>query len=519
MKDEIAVSRTGTAKDRAELFDYILAATLRREAGAPHKRSLFNLDHERDMSRWRDEMIAADSDEDLFYALHKISNARHDRHLSVEPVEGGIAFPATFHDSIIGVYSDPRGQNAPQAPLRLSTDFSDRKNPRLFLADVPTNFATLAPGQRIPERGAWLTSINGLPLATYLEKIDPYFCYSTPAFFWYHLGTEVVRKTALLPASFYGKTLDLGFEGRDGKALSLCLPYVDRGGLDWTLDAVQRYDGFEKRYGVQSYDLYVDRTRKVVALNWHGFGKELIADMDRLMATAAKEKLLDYDLIFDGTRSRGGDFGGYALTRLSPKPYKGTFGNLRISDVTERLAYGLLAEDAARIAGGNVHPDVANEVAWRREWIATDLTQAIRTGKRYSNNVPFKSVHKPKWSDGVIEPAPVHFRGRMVCLFGPFGGSHIDQFAANVVDNNLCTAIGMPQGGFSKTWVWEEALKFPRTGQPVATFMWNCGNTLRPNGEVLESNPAEVHEFIPPTRDNYGRYHAMLVERALTLLA
>ena len=37
----------------------------------------------------------------------------------------------------------------------------------------------------------------GLPLATYLENIDPYFCYSTPAFFWYYLGTEVVRKTAL----------------------------------------------------------------------------------------------------------------------------------------------------------------------------------------------------------------------------------------------------------------------------------------------------------------------------------
>ena len=106
----------------------------------------------------------------------------------------------------------------------------------------------------------------------------------------------------------------------------------------------------------------------------------------------------------------------------------------------------------------------------------------------------------------------------MVCLFGPYGGSHLDQFAAIVVDNDLCRAIGMPTGGYSNTWEWSEVVRFPISKQPVVEFMWSIGHTIRPNGEVLEGNPAAVHEWIPVTSTNYANYYSLLLDRALELL-
>ena len=74
---------------------------------------------------------------------------------------------------------------------------------------------------------------------------------------------------------------------------------------------------------------------------------------------------------------------------------------------------------------------------------------------------------------------------------GPRRGSHLDQFIAIVKDNELGHYIGMPSGGYSNTWEWEETLTLAgyRSG-PVVQVMYNIGHTIRPNGEVLEGNPA-----------------------------
>jgi hypothetical protein len=48
--------------------------------------------------------------------------------------------------------------------------------------------------------------------------------------------------------------------------------------------------------------------------------------------------------------------------------------------------------------------------------------------------------------------------------------------------------------------------------------MWSIGHTIRPNGEVLEGNPARVDEWVPVTADNAGRYHGLLFEAALRYL-
>jgi hypothetical protein len=89
---------------------------------------------------------------------------------------------------------------------------------------------------------------------------------------------------------------------------------------------------------------------------------------------------------------------------------------------------------------------------------------------------------------------------------------------AIVADNDLGHIIGMPPGGYSNTWEWEETLTYPGTEQPVLGMMWSIGHTLRPNGEVLEGNPVQVDEWVPLTAENHSRYSTELLERAYRYL-
>ena len=81
-------------------------------------------------------------------------------------------------------------------------------------------------------------------------------------------------------------------------------------------------------------------------------------------------------------------------------------------------------------------------------------------------------------------------------------------------DNGLAYTIGMPTGGYSNTWEWEETLFFPTSKKPVVKLMYSMGHTIRPNRELLEGNPAQVDEYIPLTRDNYQNYYELLLSRA-----
>jgi len=48
--------------------------------------------------------------------------------------------------------------------------------------------------------------------------------------------------------------------------------------------------------------------------------------------------------------------------------------------------------------------------------------------------------------------------------------------------------------------------------------MWSIGHTIRPNGDILEGNPAQVQERVPQTRENYDGYRDLLLARALVHL-
>ena len=261
-----------------------------------------------------------------------------------------------------------------------------------------------------------------------------------------------------------------------------------------------------------------DAGKKVLIVNWYGFRSDIVEASDALVEYAAREGLLDHDIIWDGLRSRGGGRGAYAIQRLQGRPFRTTFGNLRISDITgefikrrhESFLKNQAASDGTReTVGGD---------DWQIEWLLDDVTKAIEAGQAYSNNVPFKLAHAPKWSDGIIYPAQQHFKGKMICWMSPYGGSHYDQFASIVSDNNLCHTIGMPSGGYSNTWEWRETITWPGTDEPVVSFMWSIGHTVRPNGQVLEGNPPQVDEVFALTAQNYSTYRHKLLERSLQLL-
>ena len=128
-----------TAEDRAALLDYILAKTMEREAFSPAKNHALAFDVEEAMLRHRDEFIAADTPQKLYYALARLSNARKDRHLSLAFVDGGIALSDTT-GADQGNYPVP-GSPIPHAPIRFAADYGTPGQYFVFVSDVAKDIA------------------------------------------------------------------------------------------------------------------------------------------------------------------------------------------------------------------------------------------------------------------------------------------------------------------------------------------------------------------------------------------
>jgi hypothetical protein len=498
----------GTEEDRAALFDFLVESTLEWDAFAslpdhPYYRAhpKEGLDVVAEMERYRDELIAADTDEKMWFVLHKISNARKDRHLNVEEVEGGLVVPDSLKVQV-------------EAPIRFATDFAVLDDRFFFVADRGLELTSLANGST-PELGDRLVAINGRPVNEWVQAWRPYQRYSTENHFWWRIAEEITRTRDHVPHSeFYGDVLALELEGRDGSRYRLELPYQEPDEIRWEGHTEREYPGFSPVPGMgeyETYNLYLpdDGALPVVLLQWYGFRADLPEAMDRLMEYAEEHGLLEHNVIVDATRSRGGSRGAYAVQRIQPRPFRTTFGNLKVSPAMERWVEDRIERIRAEPASARETVDGGN---WLLDWLETDVLKAIEAGNRYTNDVPFKGAHAPKWADGIIDPAPVHFKGELTVWLSSQGGSHLDQFASQVVDNDLGHVIGMPAGGFSNTWQATEVLRFPTTGAPIVSYQWSMGHSIRPNKEILQYNPAEVHEYIPQTRDNYFDYHARLLE-------
>ncbi len=406
---------------------------------------------------------------------------------------------------------------AEQAPIKFAVDYADTKKRTVFVADYA---AELSPKKGMwPEIGDELVGVNGQTFADYFACVEPYNRYATLNGLWWRLAAKIPFKTAEYPPHFFADKAQYVLKRANGEVYELVLPYwPSETKLTWTgawkQHGDQRYPGFQLVFKTSTYQLFQQvQGKPMLILDWNKFDEQVMQNIDSLMSYADEHSLLDHAVIFDATRSGGGSLGAYVVQRLSSKPFKTTFGNLRISDVVEPFIEEMKARKAAGL------PMVAEDGGgWLLDWLETDVRQALRQGRAYSNNVPFKLSHLPRNSDGIMQPAALHFKGPLVCLLSPHGGSHLDQFAAMLADNDLAHIIGMPAGGYSNTWEWEETLYFPISKRPVVRLMYSMGHTIRPNGELLEGNPADVDEYIPLTRSNYLGYHELLLSRALSYL-
>ncbi len=499
---DVSAQNAGTKEDREALFNYIIEKTTIREAWSPIKEEKLRFSPMREMLAIKSEFVNADTDEKLFYALTKLSAARRDRHLSVREVEGGLKLP-DIEDGT--------------APIRFDVDFSDKNDPFLFVADMDESIGDHS--SRIPAIGDKLLEINGEDIESYLARAKVYIRHSTNENYLKNMAQRLTIKNKDLPPSFFGDKVTLTLKPRKGREYTLTLPYLNT--VDWKYGVfIRDYPGYEEvtSFNYESFKLYKpsDADNKTLVLWWYGFRRDLPEASDALVEWAEKNNALGHDLIIDAIDSRGGSQGAYALSRLSPKPFKTTGGNLKLSDIT----YDFISRYTDRYVKRQAQMDhdskeTEDDGSYAIEWLNGPVLKGLAAGQEYSNNTPFKCAHLPYYSDWIMQPAEKHFTGKMVVMFGPRGGSHLTQFAAMINDNDLGHTMGMQDGGYSNTWEWTEVLKFPGSGKKVVSFMWDIGHTIRPNGQIAEGNPSMVDEYIPVTRDNYLTYKRMLLEKAL----
>jgi len=541
----------GTREDRAALFDYILKATMERTAFSPFKPRDIGTGIDvteaefvrRAMLAHRDEFLAADTDAKLYYALIKLTCARWDGHLNrLRLIPDGIQ-PFT-----------PEMQGG-AAPIEFKPDYSDRKRMFLFVSDFAKDIARIAgpKNARTPQLGDKLIAVNGQAADVYLERLGQFVGKSSHRAHWWDLAYRVSRRTRHMDQSLFdGNRVTFELETRQKVRYTIALPYIGEDSIDWagyddhytsgelsdliredsqfiykthqvTL-SLSRYRGFQHVFSRPAFDLYVSASQKVFLLQGHSFApRTMVADLDHLMTYARTNGRLDYAVIYDLTRGGGGDFEEYTLQRLQSRPFKAMFGNLRISDITAALAQRLREEAVTAVARDTLKKDpllardilLPNSGRYLIDWLDRDVAAAIRAEQAYTNNVQFKSQFLPATSDGYLYPAKEHFTGPMVLLTAPSSCSGADQFAAMFIDNDLGLSVGMPQGGCSNTWEWEETLTFPISKKPVAMFRWSVGHSIRPNGEVLEGNSAQPRVSVPLTRDNYATYYEILMGHSL----
>ena len=487
------VSSEFSSSQLETLFDEIIGKTEQREAFSEVKESNIGFAALEDMKKLRSEFAASGTETELYWALVKLSNARRDVHLRVSPVEGGL--------------QPPEQRSCVSAPIGVLPDYSDAHNPTFFVAEVFEGLSS-------PEPGDVIVGVNGRSIAEYRDEFTPWIRHSTLVGLYWRMARDFPRQRDYVPSNLYGDRLSLILERPSGQRYGVSLPYRDR---CYGLGFSTSYPGFDEVMRRENFNVLLDRSRQIILLEWLDFEYSLIQDIVDLMEFAEREQLLDYEMIIDVTESSGGSRGAYAIQRLVDRPFRVTFGDVRLSDAGKRL----IEIFAAREPNTNA-PDIFGlnlSGSWLIDWARTDAMEAIRRGDAYTPAVPFKLAHLPKDSDGFLQPAPVHFRGQVAIINArTSGGSHLDQFVAMFVDNDLATFIGVPTGGYSNTWEWEEVLRFPDTGQPVVEFQWSIGHTIRPNGEVLEGNPAQPDIYLPLTRDNFQGYHRMLFDAAIAAL-
>ena len=174
-------SPIGTPEMRNALVDSILAMTERREAWSPFKEEALDYDPLAEMEAVRSEVVEAETEEEFFYALTKLSHARRDSHLSVDPVPGGIA----------GLTHEER-----RAPILVLPDYTNFDSPDFFIAGIDEEGLDGRP----VEIGDLIVSINGRSAPEYIRTFRAWTRHSSPQGLHWNLARDLpLRVPATAP--------------------------------------------------------------------------------------------------------------------------------------------------------------------------------------------------------------------------------------------------------------------------------------------------------------------------------
>ncbi|MDE3258693.1 MAG: hypothetical protein OYM47_12730 [Gemmatimonadota bacterium] len=334
------VPLNASSRQLEQLFDEIIRKTEEREAFSEVKERNMSFSALEDMKRLRSEFVASKTEAELFYALVKLSNARRDNHLWLD-----------YDDAVVdGVFV---GRSVPEppdgrAPIHVLPDLSDIHNPAFIVAAVHSRFTSPKPGDAI-------VGVNGRSIEEYIKEFTFWTRHSTLHGLNWKMAALFPFRLREVPLNLYSDRLDLTLERPSGMRYDVSLPYCERCGA-WGLGGPD-LSGFTEVMRLDSFNVLLDRNQGIILLQWLDFDNELIQDIIDLMEYAEQERLLDYDMIIDVSRSSGGSRGAYAILRLVDRPFRTTFGNVRLSDLgRERISWYVDSEprtDAPDIFGLN----------------------------------------------------------------------------------------------------------------------------------------------------------------------
>lgn len=497
---------TGSRRQRKELHEELVRRSLATEAETPQKTQRLALDYQKAAEELGREMGAADGDDELFFVLQKLSNARCTRELEIGNVEGGLREFDTWMEAPIRFRADHHAVKI-VASAGASGKDDDEHPSRLFVCDWANDVEQYTRGYE-PAIGDVVLEINGDPVDEYLAKLRPFLRYSSTQQMWDELAREASRKTDAFDPDLYERKLELQLETPRGRKHKIELPYRGQMRNEWTRLVSREYPGFTSSLASPTLELFEHRSEDVVLIRCFGFGETLEEDVASVIAYAGGNDRLEHDVILDLSRTFDGERGLELVRHVVGEPFRVPLRELRVSEALEPYT-AALAEDA--------RPDDP-----LLTWLRTEARAAKERGDAYTPPIPFDLDALPIDSDGKLEPAPTRFKGRLVCLYGPLengsGGGELDRVLATIVDNGLGHFIGAPPAGNSPAFVWTQTLVLPGTDKPIVSWQWALGRTLRPNGEPLEGNPARPHEALPVAYDTYSTWTRQAVERALAHL-
>ena len=485
----LGAADTGSKAQRKKIYTYLIEKTLERQAFSEVKNERLELAFEEDAKALKSDFLNAKEDLDLMRALIMMSNARCDRNVWIDTVDGG--------------YREVWGID--ELPMRFHAEVTD-DGARLFVSDWSSDVEQYTRGYT-PSVGDVVLEINGDDVEEVLEEYRPHLRFATEHGLWKAFAGELSRQRELLDTGLYEKKVTLKLEVQDRRIPSkIVLPYRSRQLNDWVRPVQQVRPGFETVLETGSFDVLKHASREVLLLLLHAFDTDLVDDVHELELFLTDEELWEHDFIVDATEARtGGTASPVPLLRvLAKEPFHPCSGQVRISDLVEEYS------DVMRRREGRDSEAV--------RWIQEEVQAAADAGDEWSPATPWPPGVTQGDSEGLLRPAELHVQGNVVYLFSSEVDGVVDQLSALVIDGGLGWSIGTPTGGRGTDWRWSETLELPGTDKKIAAFMWSIARIVRPNGELLDGNPPTPHDPIAVTAESWAGWYTSVLERALAYL-